>query len=91
MVGRRTVVFDQRRVPGEGCGERALAWRSRWMEGYRMVTLMLVAGHCGDCAGRDCIDWGNGVWDVIVVMERSGELQLDAQVLAGRNIPRFAR
>ena len=58
MVGRRTVVFDQRRVPGQGCGEGVLAGGSRWMgEWCRVVTLMLVAGHCGDCAGWDCIDW----------------------------------
>ena len=60
VVGRRTVVFDQRRVPAHGCGGRVLAGCSRSMEGCRVVTLMLVAGHCGYRVGYDCIDWGNG-------------------------------
>ena len=82
MVGRHTVVFDQRRVPAQGCGERVLAVGSRSIEeGCRVVTLMLVAGHRRDCAGCDCLDWVQWVWDVVVVMERSGGVQLDAQVL----------
>ena len=63
MAGRRTIVFDQGRVPGNGCGRTGVSRTARrWMKGRLQgwFTLMLVtgAGHCdGDCAGCDGIDY----------------------------------